>query len=83
MGREWFPLTFRDPDERWTGVNEAAPILERFLDAAHHVERLLRQLVALAVHDHLESLDGVLERHVLARRTGEVLRHRERLGQKV
>src|SRR5215510_12953099 len=33
MGREWFPLTFRNPDERWTGVNEAAPILERFLDA--------------------------------------------------
>jgi phospholipase/carboxylesterase len=33
MGRHWFPLTFRDPDERWTGVNAAAPALERFLDA--------------------------------------------------
>ncbi len=33
VGREWFPLTFRDPDERWTGVNQAAPILDRFLDA--------------------------------------------------
>jgi phospholipase/carboxylesterase len=33
MGREWFPLTFRDPDERWTGVNQAAPILDSFLDA--------------------------------------------------
>jgi len=32
MGREWFPLTFRNPEERWTGVNQAAPILERFLD---------------------------------------------------
>ena len=32
-GREWFPLTFRNPEERWTGVNEAAPILEAFLDA--------------------------------------------------
>ncbi len=32
-GRQWFPLTFRDPNERWTGVNAAAPILERFLDA--------------------------------------------------
>ena len=32
-GREWFPLTFRDPNERWTGVNKAAPDLERFLDA--------------------------------------------------
>jgi len=33
VGRQWFALTFRDPDERWTGVNKAAPILERFLDA--------------------------------------------------
>ena len=32
MGREWFPLTFRDPDERWTGVNAAAPQLNAFLD---------------------------------------------------
>jgi phospholipase/carboxylesterase len=33
MGREWFPLTFRDPNERWTGVNDAAPALNAFLDA--------------------------------------------------
>src|SRR6266567_8746989 len=33
VGRQWFPLTFRDPDERWTGVNKAAPILASFLDA--------------------------------------------------
>src|SRR4029077_2762283 len=33
VGREWFPLTFRNPDERWTGVNQAAPIVESFLDA--------------------------------------------------
>ena len=33
VGRQWFPLTFRDPDERWVGVNKAAPGLERFLDA--------------------------------------------------
>ncbi len=33
VGREWFPLTFRNPEERWTGVNQAAPILEAFLDA--------------------------------------------------
>jgi len=32
-GREWFPLTFRDPNERWTGVNAAAPVLNQFLDA--------------------------------------------------
>ncbi len=32
-GRQWFNLTFRDPSERWTGVNAAAPGLQRFLDA--------------------------------------------------
>ncbi len=32
-GREWFPLTFRDPNERWTGVNQAAPALNAFLNA--------------------------------------------------
>jgi phospholipase/carboxylesterase len=33
VGRQWFGLTFRDPDERWRGVTQAGPILERFLDA--------------------------------------------------
>ena len=33
VGRQWFALTFRDPDERWAGVNKAAPLLNRFLDA--------------------------------------------------
>ena len=33
MGRQWFPLTFRDPHERWNGVNAAAPGLQHFLDA--------------------------------------------------
>ena len=32
-GRQWFGLTFRDPNERWCGVNNAAPGLTRFLDA--------------------------------------------------
>ena len=32
-GRQWFPLTFRDPNERWTGVNKAGPLLQRFLEA--------------------------------------------------
>jgi phospholipase/carboxylesterase len=32
-GRQWFNLTFRDPNERWLGANKAAPLLERFLDA--------------------------------------------------
>ena len=33
MGKQWFPLTMRDPDERWIGVNKAAPALDAFLDA--------------------------------------------------
>lgn len=32
VGRQWFELTFRNPDERWTGVNKAAPVLNSFLD---------------------------------------------------
>jgi phospholipase/carboxylesterase len=31
-GRQWFPLTMRDPGERWIGVTSAAPVLNRFLD---------------------------------------------------
>ncbi len=33
VGRQWFSLTFRNPDERWLGANKAAPVLERFIDA--------------------------------------------------
>ena len=33
MGRQWFALTFRDPDERWRGVTTARPALDAFLDA--------------------------------------------------
>ena len=33
MGRQWFTLTFRDPHERWRGVNGAGPGLDAWLDA--------------------------------------------------
>jgi phospholipase/carboxylesterase len=33
VGRQWFALTMRDPRERWTGVNKAAPGLNAFIDA--------------------------------------------------
>ncbi len=33
IGREWFPLTFRDQNERWTGCHKVAPVVEAFLDA--------------------------------------------------
>jgi len=47
MGREWFPLTFRDPNERWTGVNAAAPALNDFLDAELQRHRLPPTALAL------------------------------------
>ena len=33
MGRQWFELTMRDPDERWRGVNHAEAKLQAVLDA--------------------------------------------------
>ena len=33
VGRQWFGLTRRDPNERWLGVQRAAPLLNRFIDA--------------------------------------------------
>src|ERR1700757_2957635 len=31
-GRQWFPLTMRDPDERWRGAPRARGSLDEFLD---------------------------------------------------
>ena len=47
MGRQWFSLTFRDPDERWIGVNKAAPVLDRFLDAELARRKLSPSALAL------------------------------------
>ena len=47
VGRQWFALTFRDPNERWLGVNNAAPMLERFLDAELARHRLPPAALAL------------------------------------
>ena len=46
-GREWFPLTFRDPNERWVGVQAAAPTLNGFLDAELARRQLPPQALAL------------------------------------
>ncbi|ABA50504.1 hypothetical protein BURPS1710b_0178 [Burkholderia pseudomallei 1710b] len=56
-------------------------LLEGFVDRADHVERLFRQVVALAVDDHLEAADRFLQRHVLARRAREHFGDVERLRQ--
>jgi len=47
MGRQWFPLFTRAPNERWEGVNKAAPILEQFLDAELARRKLPPQALAL------------------------------------
>jgi phospholipase/carboxylesterase len=47
MGRQWFALTFRDPDERWRGVNAAAPMLNAFLDAELAQRKLPPSALAL------------------------------------
>ena len=33
VGRQWFPLFTRAPNERWEGANKAGPELEQFLEA--------------------------------------------------
>ena len=47
VGRQWFPLTFRDPNERWLGVNKASPVLQSFLD--NELKRRNLQPSALAL----------------------------------
>jgi len=64
-GRQWFPLTFRDPNERWVGVNKAAPLLNRFLDA----ELARHQLAASALALVGFSQGTMMALHVGLRRT--------------
>src|SRR5437879_7920745 len=46
-GRQWFSLTFRDPDERWRGCTKAAPALEAFLDSQLKRRNLAASALAL------------------------------------
>ena len=47
MGRQWFPLFTRSPNERWEGVNHAGPQLQRFLDAELARHKLAPAALAL------------------------------------
>ena len=47
IGRQWFPLSLRDPSELARGVDEAAPGLDGFLDAALAVRGLGNRDLAL------------------------------------
>jgi phospholipase/carboxylesterase len=47
VGKQWFGLTFRDPDERWVGVNQAAPALQAYLDSELERRQLPPSALAL------------------------------------
>ncbi len=49
MGYQWFPITRLDPDEYWTGVQEAAPVLNAFID---------QELARLGLDDSALALVG-------------------------
>ena len=46
-GRQWFPLTLRDPEEFWRGVNAIAPAVNSYLDEVLAHYRLPMSRVAL------------------------------------
>src|SRR5512136_2530986 len=52
-----------------------------FVDRADHVERLLRQIVVLALEDFAEAAHGLAQGHVAAFAAGELRRREERLRQ--
>ncbi|RYB01477.1 alpha/beta hydrolase [Lichenibacterium ramalinae] len=60
-GRQWFPLTMRDPAERWTGVVAARPALDAFLDA---------ELARTGVDDGKLALVGFSQGTMMALHTG-------------
>lgn len=66
VGRQWFPLTFRDPNERWRGVNAAAPQLEQFIDAELARHKLPPSALALVGF----SQGTMMALHVGLRRAG-------------
>ena len=60
-GRQWFALTFRDPQERWHGVQKAGPDFEAFLD---------EELTALGIGDDALALVGFSQGTMLALHVG-------------
>jgi phospholipase/carboxylesterase len=65
-GREWFGLTFRDPNERWTGVQKAQPTLDVFLDA---------ELKRHGLNDSQMALVGFSQGTMMALHTGLRRKH--------
>jgi phospholipase/carboxylesterase len=60
-GRQWFGLTFRDPQERWRGVQHAGPGLDAFID---------QELAALGLGDESLALVGFSQGTMMALHVG-------------
>jgi phospholipase/carboxylesterase len=65
-GRQWFSLTFAEKNERWIGVNKAAPILEHFIDEELRRNNLKENSLALVGF----SQGTMMALHVGLRRAG-------------
>ena len=68
-GRQWFGLTFRDPGERWRGVEEARPALDAFLDhelAGHGLENRDLALVGFSQGTMMALHTGLRRKTALA-----------------
>lgn len=98
MGREWFPLTFRDPHERWRGVNAGQPVLDAFLDSELKRHSLSASALALvgfsqgcmmALHSGLRrakppaAILGLSGMLVLPDGQGPEVLHQEKLAGKI
>src|SRR5688500_6770583 len=70
-------------DMNSAAFHQALGLGTRAFDVADEVERLLGQAVDLTLEDHLERVDRLFERHVLARDVGECLGDEERLAQEL
>jgi phospholipase/carboxylesterase len=66
MGKQWFPLTMRDPNERWIGVQKARPTVDAFLDA---------ELQALNLPDSALALVGFSQGTMMALHVGLRRKH--------
>jgi phospholipase/carboxylesterase len=68
-GRQWFPLTMRDPEERWKGVVSARPTLDAFIDQELAKRGLDERSLALVGFSQgtMMALHGGLRRRIAPR----------------
>ncbi len=76
MGRQWFPLTMRDPQEFVRGVANARPALDTFLDAELQRHGLDESACALVGF----SQGTMMALHVGPQRQSEARRHTRLFG---